>query len=229
MAPDVSNALGDDDLHRACAKGDLDAIKSFISSQTAVNQSFNPPWQALLYVASRADQARLVQYCLDNGAQVTNELMKIILINRTKETYKVLLNAHAIDVNYYIPWFGDILGNVAIEDDGEWTALCLRHGADPNKNLVDEHKPLLAAVAELASVEIAKLLIEEGKGATVRGSGAIVMAAQEGKLDMLKFLLDHGADVNEIGIEHPTDERYREDMGTALHKAAGAGHEDVAR
>ncbi|KAI4200169.1 MAG: hypothetical protein LQ350_004130 [Teloschistes chrysophthalmus] len=226
MASDILKALGEE-LHRACCKGDLDAIKTFISSQTTVHQSFNPPWQALLHAASGADQARIVQYCLDNHAHVTNEDMRIVLINRAKETYNLLLDARAIDVDYYIPWFGDILGNVAIEDDQEWTALCLRHGANPNRNLVDEHKSVLAAVAELASVETAKLLVEGG--ASVRGSGAIVMAAEEGRLNMVEFMLDHGADVDEIGIEHPTDERYKEDMGTALHKAAGAGHEDVAR
>ncbi|KAL9588401.1 MAG: hypothetical protein Q9203_002786 [Teloschistes exilis] len=226
MASEILQALGEE-LHRACCKGDLDAIKAFISSQKTVNQSFNPPWQALLYAASGADQVKIVQYCLDNHAQVTNEEMRIVLINRAKETYELLLDAKAIDVDYHIPWFGDILGNVAAEDDQDWTALCLRHGADPNRNLVDEHKSVLAAVAELASVETAKLLVEGG--ATVRGSGAIVMAAEEGNLAMVKFLLDHGADVDEVGIEHPTDERYKEDMGTALHKAAGGGHEDVAR
>lgn len=110
----------------------------------------------------------------------------------------------------------------------EWTSLCLQHGANPNLNLVDEHKSLLAAVAELASVDIARLLIERG-GATVKGSGAIVMAAEEGKLDMVQLLLEKGADVNEVGIEHPTDPRYHEDVGSALHRAVWGKKEEVVR
>ncbi|KAL8726819.1 MAG: hypothetical protein Q9181_005916 [Wetmoreana brouardii] len=188
----------------------------------------NSATQGLSQQNCQGDHAKPVRYCLENGAQVTDDMMKLVLLNRAKETYTLLLDSKAIDVDYYIPWFGDILGNVATDDDRKWTPLCLSRGADPNKNLIDEHKSLLAAVAELASVETAKLLVEEG-GATVRGSGAIVMAAEEGKLDMVKFLLDHDADINEIGIEHPTDERYKEDMGSALHKAAEGGHEDVDR
>lgn len=53
------------------------------------------------------------------------------------------------------------------------------------------------------------------------------MAAEEGKMEMVKLLLDEGADINEIGIEHPTDPRFREDMGTALHRAVERGQEEV--
>jgi ankyrin repeat protein len=92
---------------------------------------------------------------------------------------------------------------------------------------VDDYKTLLAGVAELASVEMAALLIRHG--ANVKGSGAIVMAAEEGRLDMVKLLLDQGADINEIGIENPTDPRSKEDMGSALHRAVAAGHQEVVR
>ena len=47
---------------------------------------------------------------------------------------------------------------------------------------------------------MAELLIEYG--AKVQGSGAIVMAAEEGKVEMVRSLLGKGADVDEIGIEH---------------------------
>lgn len=227
MESKITAALGEE-LYEACITGDLDAIKASISRRQAANHAYTPPWSALLYTATRKDHATIVQHCLDNGAQVTNDVMTVLLINRSKETYTLLLDAKAVDINYYIPWFGDILGNVATDDNREWTGFCLRRGADPNKNRRDEHKTLLAAVAELASIETVKMLVEDG-GATVKGSGAIVMAAEEGKLDMVKYLLDNGAEIDEVGIEHPTDERYREDMGSALHKAVDGGHEEVVR
>lgn len=223
----VTAALGEE-LHEACLTGDDDAIKAFVSHQQAANDANSPRWPALMYTATSKDHGSIVQYCLDNGAKVTNDVMKILLINRSKETYTLLLDAKAVDINYYIPWFGDILGNVATDNDREWTGFCLRHGADPNKNLRDEHKSLLAAVAGFASVEKVNMLDGNG-GAAVRGSGAIVMAAEEGKLDMVKYSLDNGAEINEFGIEHHTDERYKEDMGSPLHKAVDGGHEDVVR
>lgn len=92
---------------------------------------------------------------------------------------------------------------------------------------MDEHTSILATVAEIASVEMAALLIKHG--AHAKGSGAIVMAAETGKMEMLKMLLNEGADIDEVGIEHPTDPRFKEDMGSALHRAVAGGHEAVVR
>ena len=43
------------------------------------------------------------------------------------------------------------------------------------------------------------------------------------------MLLGHGADIDEIEIEHLTDERYIEDMGSALHRVVGAGRRDMVK
>ncbi|KAL9099816.1 MAG: hypothetical protein Q9163_004739 [Psora crenata] len=214
-------------LHQACENGDLGAILGHISHQRAVNPSYKPPFQEMLYTATGKDNLHIVKYCLENGAAVTDNVLKKLLICRAKKAYIFFLQSKAVDVNHYISWYGDILSNAATANDLDWVRLCLEHGADPNKNLVDEHMRVLAAVAQLASVEMAALLIEHG--ARVQGSGAIVMAAEEGNLNMVEMLLDKGADIDEIGIEHPTDEMYREDMGSALHRAVNGSHRDVVR
>ena len=226
MDVELQTRLGNE-LYSACINGNLDGVIASIAQSKTAHPAFSPPLHDILSAATSKDHVNIVKYCLDNGAAITPSLMQGLLINRARETYIYLLESHAVDINYYIPWWGDILSNVARRDDLAWAQLCLDRGADPNANLVDEHKSLLAAVAELASVEMATLLIQHG--ARVNGSGAIVMAAEEGKLDMVRLLLDHGADINEIGIEHPTDPRFREDMGSALHRAVEAGHEDVVR
>lgn len=214
-------------LYDACQKGDLGAAKRTISQLKSSNPAYKPPFSSILRAATSKDRANVVKFCLDQSTPVTPEVMKIIFINRTKEVYKILLDTNAIDVNYYIPWFGDMLSNAATHDDFEMANICLSHGADPNANLVDEHMSILAAVADLASVGMARLLLEHG--ARLRGSGAIIKAAEVGKLEMVKVFLEEGADVNEIGIEHPTDPRYKEDMGTALHRAVVEGHEEIVR
>ena len=226
MEAKIKATLGDK-LRLACENGDLDTIVEHITVQKAKKSSYMPPLPEMLYTATGKDRLNIVRYCFENGAVVTDSVMKTLLICRAKETYLFLLESKNVDVDYYIPWFGDILSNVATADDMEWAEFCLEQGADPNRNLVDEYKSILAAVAELASVQMAMLLV--AKGAQVRGSGAIVLAAEEGKLQMVEYLLDHGANIDEIGIEHPTDERYREDMGSALHRAVHGGHEEVVR
>ena len=60
---------------------------------------------------------------------VTPEVMKIILMNRTKDVYKLLLDTNAIDVDCHIPWFGDMLSDAATHDDLKMATMCLSHGA----------------------------------------------------------------------------------------------------
>lgn len=226
VAAQLKARLGDE-LYNACTNGDLDLVTAFITRSQTTNPSYTPPFSSMLYAATTHDRANVAKYCLDHGATVSRDVMRELLISRAKATYILFLDTKAIDINYYIPWFGDILSNVATKDDFEWARLCLSRGADPNLNLVDEHKSILAGVAETASVDMARLLIEHG--ARVKGSGAIVIAAEEGKLDMVKLLLDEGADIDEIGIEHPTDPRFKEDTGSALHRAVVGGHEAVVK
>lgn len=81
---------------------------------------------------------------------------------------------------------------------------------------------LVAATAERGTTDIVSLLLEHG--AWLKGSGAIVLAAEAGMKDVIKFLLEHGVDIDEVGVEDPTDERQTENMSSALHKAVSAGH-----
>jgi ankyrin repeat protein len=61
----------------------------------------------------------------------------------------------------------------------------------------------------------------------VQSSKALVLAAREGKLDMVQFLVEHGADVDEVGIEHLTDHRVTADMASVLFNAVQGGHLEV--
>ena len=224
---DMMEAHLGEELYKACIDGDLEVTKSIIHHNRASTPDYLIPLSSMIYIAASEDRPNIVQYCLDNNATVDPETMKIVLINKSKSTYATLLASKAVDVNFWIPWFGDILSNFATHDNFDWTNLCLRHGADPNKNLVNQHMSILAVVAERASTTMAQLLIDHG--AHVKGSGAIVLAAGAGRLDMVKLLLANGANINEIGIEHLMDARFKEDMGSALHKAVKGGHEEVAR
>lgn len=132
----------------------MEAVKWTVSQLEALDAAYKPPFSSILHAATSKDRANVVKYCLDHSAPVTPEVMKTVLINKTKDVYKLLLDTNAIDVDYYIPWFGDILSNAATHDEFEMAIICLAHGADPNANLVDEHMSILAAVAELASVKM---------------------------------------------------------------------------
>ena len=214
-----------DDLYAACDAGDLPTVLAFISQQRSLSPTFRPPLAAMMYVAAKGDHSAIVSHCLACGGTVSDELLQRIVVDRPIKTYEAMLKADAIDANYFIPWFGDVLTCVATDDDIDFVKLCLSHGADPNRNLFEEDKSALAAVAETASIGIATLLLEHG--AEIKKSGAAVAAAAAGKTDMVRFLLAKGADVDEMGIYHPYDRRCEERVGSALHQAARKGHEDI--
>ena len=73
----------------------------------------------LSYTATSKDHTNIIKYCIDNGAKVTDDVMKVLLINRAKETYVLLLSEQAVHINYYISWHGDILGDIVMSHDME--------------------------------------------------------------------------------------------------------------
>lgn len=85
-----------------------------------------------MYTATCSDHANIIQPCLNNDAQVIDEVLKALLTYRFKEAYKWLLDAKAVKIIRYIPWLGDILGNAPTEDDRNEMAFCFHHRADPD-------------------------------------------------------------------------------------------------
>ena len=109
--------------------------------------------------------------------------MHIFFSRHAKKIFIYLLENRVININHTICYFGDVLSNAAIASDFEWTRLCLEYGADPNTSLVDEYESVLAAVAsQKASIPMVQLLLSHG--AKLQGSGAIILAAEEGKLEI---------------------------------------------
>lgn len=110
----------------------------------------------------------------------------------------------------------------------------LEHGADPNSHGSKNECPLDTAASgcHLGSV---KLLLEYG--AKLNDSNALhaVAGSREDDspcLEMMAFLLDHGADIN--ALEHQGNPEYKERrkgqaFSTALHRAAQKGKKERVR
>ncbi|CAL1532640.1 unnamed protein product [Lymnaea stagnalis] len=98
----------------------------------------------------------------------------------------------------------------------------LLHGANVEIHNENGHTPLMEA-ASAGHVEVARILLEHGAGINTHSNefkeSALTLACYKGHLDMVKFLLEAGADQ-----EHKTDE-----MHTALMEASMDGHVEVAR
>ncbi|KAI8521456.1 Ankyrin repeat and KH domain-containing protein 1, partial [Branchiostoma belcheri] len=100
--------------------------------------------------------------------------------------------------------------------------ILLEAGARIEDHNENGHTPLMEA-SSAGHVGVARLLLERGAGINTHSNefkeSALTLACYKGHLDMVRFLLEAGADQ-----EHKTDE-----MHTALMEASMDGHVEVAR
>jgi ankyrin repeat protein len=108
----------------------------------------------------------------------------------------------------------------------------LAHGAGPNIESRASDRTPVSRAAWFSTIETTTLLLENG-GDPTRGSvlHAAVRSPIPGRLEMLNFLIDHGAPVN--AIEYERSRRYYEPLkstglGSALHAAVSFEKPDMA-
>lgn len=92
----------------------------------------------------------------------------------------------------------------------------LARGADPNRNLRGEIFTALECAAYSASIPTLTLLLDAS--AQIKTRSALTTAAYEGRTDVVAYLLDRGADVDEV----PDNENIYDNaggLGLGMHYA----------
>ncbi|KAL4965236.1 ankyrin repeat domain-containing protein [Aspergillus stella-maris] len=207
-------------------QNNLAALENFIQQKRETDANYTPPLHDLLQAATDCRAPEIAAYCLENGQKASGGIMTSVVTNSSFAVYRLLIEYKAVNINYYVGWYGDILGTKAHSNELDWVRFCLAHGADPNLNKVHDNITALACAVSTGNLEMVELMLRHG--AKIEGSGAIVMAAIENNMEMLRFLLDRGADIDEVGIEGPAGDECYEDMGSALHQAATEGYTEMA-
>jgi ankyrin repeat protein len=154
-------------MMHALRNGDRPEFQRLLGENaTSVNAKGQSGWTPLMYAALYGD-GEAVRLLLDKGAKP---------------------NAQNHD--------GGTALMYAIEGE-EKTRLLLDHGADPNLRSGEGRTALLIAAGRSGSYPVVKLLLEKGADVKVKppdGRGVLVQAAGSYDVELLRLLLDHGAE-----------------------------------
>jgi ankyrin repeat protein len=101
----------------------------------------------------------------------------------------------------------------------------LSRNADPNAN-TDGNNTALEKAAATASIPVLAALLSAG--AIMKGRSALVKAAYHGRSEIAEYLLDQGAEINEVPCNDTITGSCRElEVVNALSMAAFRGQDDV--
>ena len=146
-------------------------------------------------------------------------------------TFSALVPSFPPVVNLDLGLIGDPLGYALQKHQYDLVDYLLAHGADPNARRCEHtaHGYHLRQAAARSPVGTVDALLKAG--AKIERSGAMLVAAEKGRVDILERLIEGGADVNEIldvdvgflgqRSDQKTKDRAQE---TPLHAALRHGH-----
>ncbi|KAJ8408895.1 hypothetical protein AAFF_G00247130 [Aldrovandia affinis] len=214
-------------LAEACSDGDVNAVRKLLDEGRSVNEH-TEEGESLLCLACSAGYYELAQVLLAMHANVEDRGIKgdiTPLMAAASGGYvdivKLLL-VHGADVNAQSSTGNTALTYACAGGFVDVVKVLLKEGANIEDHNENGHTPLMEA-ASAGHVEVARVLLDYGAGINTHSNefkeSALTLACYKGHLDMVRFLLEAGADQ-----EHKTDE-----MHTALMEACMDGHVEVAR
>ncbi|XP_033224897.1 ankyrin repeat domain-containing protein 17-like isoform X3 [Belonocnema kinseyi] len=214
-------------LVEACTDGDVGTVKKLLTEGRSVHET-TEEGESLLSLACSAGYYELAQVLLAMSANVEDRGIKgdctplMEAASAGHADIVRLLIAHGADVNAQSTSGNTPLMYACAGGHEEVVRALLDAGANVEDHNENGHTPLMEA-ASAGHVPVAKILLDHGAGINTHSNefkeSALTLACYKGHLDMVRFLLEAGADQ-----EHKTDE-----MHTALMEASMDGHVEVAR
>lgn len=187
------------ELSQAIADGDLEFVKMAI----ATGDDPNCPEEAPLFEATTERQREIAQFLLEAGA----------------------------DPNFpHLPNWSCLTQAVA-SNDLEWVEFLSQYGARVNVDFPDHDESELHKAAGRGLLEMTKLLMDKCGGRAALETfdyldrTPLIAAAQSGHLEVVKYLLDAGADINAL-TQMNRDDKIGD---TAIARAVREGHLEVVK
>ena len=193
-------------LDRTRADGFVRSARALLDAGASANTGFysndhHPEFESVLYgAAGIAHDAALTRLLLESGADPNDGEV----VYHTPETYdneslKLLVETGRLT--------GDSLATMLLRKhdwhDYEGAKFLLEHGADANRVTGWGYTPLHQALRRDNDVRIIELLLDRGADPNVEGHGrsAVVLAAQEGRGDVLDLFERRGIAIDLHGVD----------------------------
>ncbi|KAF9552382.1 ankyrin [Agrocybe pediades] len=185
----------------ACAAGNVEGVERMLEQwkksfpgqgATAISDH---PLQAGLIAAAESGQGEVVRSLLNSGFEVSPDVILAASESGSTQVFQAMIDC-GWDINQSAGHTGDALSHAAADDGTDLARFLLEHGADPNKNERAGMWTALDLAVMHASPATAQLLIDHG--AAIQNTNALIIAAQDGRIDMLELLLNNGAKVDEV-------------------------------
>jgi hypothetical protein len=204
----------------AIASGDLAQLQHLYGSNLSLEE--------IARQAAQDKQPETLEWCYTQGwthpAESFNNKFFILATDAGIPIFQVLVN-HGWNLNaHYTEACGDALACAIRSGEYDFTKWLLEHGHDPTPS-EGMHGPSVVSTTvqgDTASMDILKLLLNHGTD--VDGCGVGIAAAEEGNLEALQVLIEHGINPEERDRSWAAfdDEPY-DSEATALYHACRQG------
>ncbi|XP_070561444.1 ankyrin-3-like [Ptychodera flava] len=228
-----------DPLHHAARSGNIDALTKLCENRGNVNVVGNHG-NTPLYMAACAGRLKSVQLLLKYGADVT------VVCNREKtilhkaaewghyDVVQFFVSQCHIDVNARSKDGITPLHLAAAYGNTDIVTFLLDHKASSTIRSHYRESPLFWAVAH-GNVDVVQLLVQRGARAELQPHSSLApqdwnflhVAASSGHVDTCQYLLDRNFDIRSVTSREMEMNGYYAKGVTALHLAAGHGHQNV--
>jgi ankyrin repeat protein len=210
-------------IHKAARKGDMPAVIALLKQNPSLVSSKDSLGCTPLHLAAKYNHPEIVELLLANGADVNAQ---------SCERYETRFGGGLRN--------GETPLTLALRSYNHKRVmeLLVTHGADVNLVPEDGQTPLSIAIARNLPYDV-KLLLANGANPdypmyiqdyripnypTYRGNSAVGYAASAGNIEILKILLDYGADPNEKDDAGHTPLYYIDNEKVANLLRAHGGH-----
>jgi len=190
--------MSQNDALEACRNGDLSALSTILSdsSFTITNSILFD----MLQDAAFSGRDKIIRHLLElyNPNYLDDKVFRAAAASNSIEIFNLIYTRNPACITEFYERRGTLLAiSLASVASKEFIGYLFSLGADPNAMSNDAISPLAYAAFRYDSPEMVGFLLQHG--AQVNGSSALAAAAHKGYLTTAKYLLDHGADVNDPG------------------------------